>query len=170
MTVLYTDPVFLRHETGRHPENPNRLRSILRLFDEHGLTARCAKGNFQPLAEAKLLEIHDAGVVQTAKKTCETGGGYLDADTIVSPESFQVARAAAGAATAAVDAVLSGTDKNALCLLRPPGHHATPHRSMGFCLFNNIALAAQHARKVHGLNRILIIDWEIGRASCRERV
>jgi acetoin utilization deacetylase AcuC-like enzyme len=85
----------------------------------------------------------------------------LDVDTIVSSKSYEVALAAAGAGVAAVDAVLSGQDKTALCLIRPPGHHATPTHSMGFCLFNNIALAADHARRVHQLDRILILDWDV---------
>ena len=161
MTILYTDPIFLKHETGGHPENPNRLRSILRLLDEHDLLSRCSKGEFSAISEAAATEVHDPGMLAAEKAMCAAGGGYLDPDTVVSPESFMVALAAAGAATAAVDAVLEGKDKNALCLIRPPGHHATPDRIMGFCLLNNIALAAHHARKVHGLNRILIVDWDV---------
>ncbi len=91
----------------------------------------------------------------------ERGGGYLDPDTVVCPASFRVALNAAGVCMAAVDAVVTGADSTALCLVRPPGHHATPTRSMGFCLFNNIAIAAAHARKKHALNRILIVDWDV---------
>src|SRR5207237_489847 len=83
------------------------------------------------------------------------------ADTIVSPASFDVALAAAGACVAGVDAVIRGPDRTALCLVRPPGHHATPTHSMGFCLFNTIALAADHARTAHGLTRILVVDWDV---------
>jgi acetoin utilization deacetylase AcuC-like enzyme len=96
-----------------------------------------------------------------ARRTAEQGGGRLDGDTPVSPESYTVALAAAGACASAVDAVMQGKDRNALCLIRPPGHHATPTHSMGFCLFNNIALAAQRARQAHGLKRILIVDWDV---------
>jgi acetoin utilization deacetylase AcuC-like enzyme len=99
--------------------------------------------------------------VTAVKQLAEHGGGRLDPDTVVSPASFQVGLAAAGAGAAAVDQVIKGTTKNALCLIRPPGHHATPTRSMGFCLFNNIALAATHARKTHGLSRILIADFDV---------
>src|SRR5207302_4925385 len=91
----------------------------------------------------------------------EHGGGRIDADTVVSPDSFRVALATAGACAAAVDAVLKGTDRTALCLVRPPGHHATPTRSMGFCLFNNIALAAHHAKTAHQLTKILIVDFDV---------
>jgi acetoin utilization deacetylase AcuC-like enzyme len=161
MTLLFRDPLFLTHETGRHPENPNRLRAIEAGLEKAGLVSRCQAGVYQPVTEDVVRETHDPGVVQRARVLAETGGGYLDADTVVSPASFQVALAAAGACVAAVDAVLAGTDHNALCLVRPPGHHATPDRSMGFCLFNNIALAAHHARTAHQLTRILIVDWDV---------
>src|SRR4029077_9533121 len=99
--------------------------------------------------------------VQAIKQLAAHGGGQIDADTVVSPESFHVALAAAGACAAAVDAVLHGTDRTALCLVRPPGHHATASTSMGFCLFNNIALAANHAQTADNLTRFLIVDWDV---------
>ena len=105
--------------------------------------------------------MHDPGQVRQVRRAAETEGGYLDRDTPVSPESYTVALAAAGACASAVDAVIQGKGRNALCLVRPPGHHATPTRSMGFCLFNNVALAAQPRRTAHGLNRVLIVDWDV---------
>ncbi|HEY2892920.1 MAG TPA: histone deacetylase, partial [Pirellulales bacterium] len=90
-----------------------------------------------------------------------SGGGRIEADTIVSPRSFDVARLAAGAACDAVRQVVSGVDKTALCLVRPPGHHARPHDAMGFCLFNNVAVAAQAALQEHQLERVLIVDWDV---------
>jgi acetoin utilization deacetylase AcuC-like enzyme len=96
-----------------------------------------------------------------ARELAAQGGGYIDADTVVSAESFQVALAAAGACVSAVEQVLQGNDKTALCLVRPPGHHATQVQSMGFCLFNNVALAADHARRKFGVNRVLIVDWDV---------
>ncbi len=161
MTILCTDPIFLRHETGRHVEVPERLRSITSRLDTTGLAKKCSLGAFKPVAPESLFAIHEPAVVQRARQMADAGGGMLDADTVVSSESFQVALAAAGACVAAVDAVLKGPDKTALCLVRPPGHHATPTTSMGFCLFNNIAAAANHARAAHGLSRILIIDWDV---------
>jgi acetoin utilization deacetylase AcuC-like enzyme len=161
MTLLYTDPIFLKHDTGRHPENADRLRSISRRLEQAGLIQKCAAGTYTPLSEQTVTEVHAPKQLQANKQLAEHGGGYVDADTVVSPESFQVALAAAGACVGAVDAVLKGTDRRALCLVRPPGHHATPTRSMGFCLFNNIALAAHHARRAHGLTRLLIIDWDV---------
>jgi acetoin utilization deacetylase AcuC-like enzyme len=161
MTLLYQDPVFLEHETGRHPENPGRLRAIDSRLKKAGLIERCRAGVYQPLSETAVAAIHSPIVIQRAKIVAQQGGGYLDADTVVSPASFQVALAAAGACVAAVEAVMQGKDATALCLVRPPGHHATPDRSMGFCLFNNIALAAHHARTAHQLSRILIVDWDV---------
>jgi acetoin utilization deacetylase AcuC-like enzyme len=123
--------------------------------------AQCRRGVYEPLSEDKVARIHAPGVVALAKQVAESGGGWLESDTFVCPESYQVALAAAGACVAGVDQVLGGQDNTALCLVRPPGHHATPTKSMGFCLFNNVALAADHARTAFGLDRILIIDWDV---------
>lgn len=161
MTLLYTDPLFLQHETGHHPECPARLAAITGRLHKSGLTAQCHEEKYEPLTEDAVAAIHDRRVIDIARHVATRGGGFIDADTIVSPASFEVALAAAGACVSAVSAVLGGKDKNALCLVRPPGHHATPERSMGFCLFNNIALAAHHARTAHGLNRVLIVDWDV---------
>src|ERR1051326_8528849 len=145
MTLLFSDPLFLKHDTGGHPECPDRLRAISARLDQSGLAKRCATGSFQPLTKDAIAQLHDPSVAEQIKALCRQGGGQIDSDTIVSPESYDVALAAAGACVAAVDAVLKGPEKTALCLVRPPGHHATPERSMGFCLFNNVALAANHA-------------------------
>src|SRR5205814_4520253 len=98
---------------------------------------------------------------EAAHQLAAQGGGYLDPDTVLSRQSYDVALEAAGSAAAAVDEVLLGRHENALCLVRPPGHHATSARSMGFCLFNNVALAARHAQARHGLDRILIVDFDV---------
>jgi acetoin utilization deacetylase AcuC-like enzyme len=161
MTLLYTDPLFLKHETGRHPENPGRLRSITARLEAAGLIARCRPGTYRPVDVAAVARVHFPLQVEQVKELAGSGGGWVDADTVVSPDSYQVALAAAGACAAAVDAVLRGEDQSALCLVRPPGHHATPTHSMGFCLFNNVALAARHARDAHQLTRILIVDWDV---------
>jgi acetoin utilization deacetylase AcuC-like enzyme len=161
MTLLYTDPLFLEHDTGRHPECADRLRAITARLSQPGLDARCTPGAYQPLTEEAVAEVHSSRQVRQVKQLAEHGGGHIDPDTVVSPESFRVGLAAAGACASAVDTVLNGKDSSALCLVRPPGHHATPARSMGFCLFNNIALAARHAHKAHGLDHILIVDWDV---------
>jgi acetoin utilization deacetylase AcuC-like enzyme len=161
MTLLYTDPVFLKHDTGRHPENADRLRSVSARLNKAGLVNKCTAGTYKPLSQEMVAKVHAPKQVQTIKQLAEHGGGHIDADTVVSSESFQVALAAAGACSAAVDAVLQGPQRTALCLVRPPGHHATPTVSMGFCLFNNIALAAHHAQTAHNLTRIFIVDWDV---------
>jgi acetoin utilization deacetylase AcuC-like enzyme len=161
MTLLYTDPLFLEHETGRHPERPERLRAVTARLSDAGLVARCTAGRFKPLSEEVVRQVHAPEVVEGVRRAAGAGGGWLDADTYVSAHSFDVALGAAGACVAAVEAVLTGDDPQALCLVRPPGHHATPGQSMGFCLFNNIALAAHHAKAAHGLTRILVVDWDV---------
>jgi acetoin utilization deacetylase AcuC-like enzyme len=161
MTLLYTDPLFLQHDTGLHPETANRLRAVTARLEQTALPSRCHLGVCHPLSGEAVMRIHSPRVVRSVVDMANHGGGHLDADTVVSPESFAVALAAAGACVSAVDAVLRGDDKNALCLVRPPGHHATPTRSMGFCLFNNIALAANHALTAHSLDRVLIVDWDV---------
>jgi acetoin utilization deacetylase AcuC-like enzyme len=161
MTILFSDPLFLRHETGRHVEVPARLQAIAGRLEKSGLVEKCRAGSYKPLVAGDLFAVHDPAMVHRARQVAEDGGGMLDADTVVSRESYNVALAAAGACASAVDTVLNGHNKTALCLVRPPGHHATPTTSMGFCLFNNIALAADHARRAHDLSRILIVDWDV---------
>jgi acetoin utilization deacetylase AcuC-like enzyme len=161
VTLLYRDDLFLQHNTGRHPERADRLRAIDARLDQAGLLPRCTAGSYTPLSQDAVCAVHQRAVLERIRHVTAHGGGYLDPDTIVSPASLTVALAAAGACVAAVDAVLGGIDRTALCLVRPPGHHATHRESMGFCLFNNIALAAHHARTGHQLNRLLIVDWDV---------
>jgi acetoin utilization deacetylase AcuC-like enzyme len=105
--------------------------------------------------------VHGADYVDSVERFAEKGGGRIEADTVVSRRSFEVASKAAGAALGAVDAVLTGTHRYAVCLTRPPGHHALPASAMGFCLFNNVAIAAEHARRQHHIERVLIVDWDV---------
>jgi len=162
MTLLYSDPIFLQHDTGpHHPERPDRLRAIAKKLGQSGLASQCQTGAFDALGEEAILDVHSPRMLRDIEETAAAGGGRVDPDTVVSPASPGVARRAAGAAVAAVEAVLSNEDKSALCLIRPPGHHATPTECMGFCLFNNVALAARHAIDIRQLNRILIVDWDV---------
>src|SRR5438309_11093347 len=121
MTLLFRDPLFLKHETGAHPETPKRLEAINARLEKSALAQQCQAGTYKPLTEEAVAKIHDAKQITRAKQIAEHGGGQIDADTVVSPESFRVALAAGGACAAAVDAVLKGTAANALCLVRPPG-------------------------------------------------
>jgi acetoin utilization deacetylase AcuC-like enzyme len=161
MTILFFDPLFLQHDAAGSPEQPARLVAIQNRLENAGLIARCKKGAYQPLTPEAMNAIHVPQVAANARRLAEAGGGWLEADTFVCPASYQVALAAAGACAAGVDQVMRGVDRTALALVRPPGHHATPTHSMGFCLFNNVALAAHHARKTFGLERILIVDWDV---------
>lgn len=105
--------------------------------------------------------MHEPGHIEHIAAIAARGGGHVDSDTVISLASFEVARLAAGAACDAVDRVLGGEAKTALCLVRPPGHHATAERAMGFCLFNNVAVAAAVARAEHQVDRVLIVDWDV---------
>ena len=161
MTLLLSDPRFLLHDTGRHVETPARLTAITDRLQQSGLAAKCSTHAWTPISDEEVLAVHEPGMLALLKAITAQGGGWADGDTVLSEKSWEVAELAAGAASSAVDAVLAGNASNALCLIRPPGHHATPDRSMGFCLINNIALAAHHALAKHQLNRILIVDWDV---------
>ena len=161
MTVLITDSRFLLHDTGRHVETADRLRAIEGRLVQTGLADRCQRWRFEPISRADVVAIHSAELVETLQTLAERGGGRADPDTVISPASPMVAALAAGACCAAVDAVMTGVDHTALTLVRPPGHHATPSRMMGFCLFNNVALAARRAIDRYGLNRVMIVDWDV---------
>lgn len=164
-TALLLDPTFEKHRTGPgHPECPERNATLRDSLAKAGLAERCLRLTARPATKVEILRVHTAGYLKTA--TAEigpaTGIGYLSTgDTIYGPGSLDVALEAAGGVLTAVDAVIGGRARNAFCAVRPPGHHATADRGMGFCIFNNVALAARHAREVHGLDRVAIIDWDV---------
>ncbi|MBY0588031.1 histone deacetylase [bacterium] len=158
--ILYHDTLFLDHDPGHHPENPERLRACWNRLSSSPIFSRV---DIRPAALGKIdpvLAVHEKSVVERAHAVSLIGG-YLDADTPVCRKSFDVALRAAGTAIAAVDDVMLNGPAKAFCLMRPPGHHATRSSSMGFCLFNNIAVAAKHALTHHQLQRILVIDWDV---------
>ncbi len=161
--LLFTDELFEKHQTGAHPESPRRLEACRKMLRETGLQSRCTAGTLRSASTEELTRIHAAAHIDRVGELAREGGGRLDPDTVVSPESETVARSAAGTALAAVDHVLEADTetRRALCLVRPPGHHALATRAMGFCLYNNIALAAAHAREAHGLSRVLIVDFDV---------
>ncbi len=161
MTWLTRDSLFQRHFTGAHPESPARLAAIERRLTERKLVERCQPGTIRRATREELARVHDVGYLDRLTAFSAAGGGRIEADTVVGPESLIVAEQAVGAALDAVDAVLSGREPNALCLVRPPGHHALAEGPMGFCLFSNVALAAEHALRVHDLERVLIVDWDV---------
>lgn len=164
MTLLLRDPIFLQHDTGPgHPERPDRFRVATAVLDSSGLAARCNPVTWSAARPSDISRVHQGGYLDQIARVCEQGGGFLDEDTPVCPKSHEIALYASGALLAAVDGVMgSGSaHKSAFCLIRPPGHHSTPNQPMGFCLYNHIAVAARHAQVVHGIQRILIVDWDV---------
>ncbi len=161
MTLLYTDPCFLDHETGAHPECAERLRRVRAHLVESGLTAQCQPREVVPVEPRHLERVHTAKYAAQVRDFSANGGGRIEADTVLAKQSYEVARQAAGAACDAVGQVVGGAAKRALCLVRPPGHHALNSAAMGFCLFNNIAIAARLATTEFDLDRVLIVDWDV---------
>lgn len=161
MTLLYTSPRFLDHETGSHPERAERIRQIPERLKEMGLLAQCRQTEFQPAAPHRVARVHSPAYINEIWAFAKSGGGYLEADTVVSPASYEVALLAAGSVCDAVERVVRGEDTQALCLVRPPGHHSLANRAMGFCIFNNVAIGARLAIDELGLERVLIADWDV---------
>ena len=161
MVLLYEDSRFLNHETGNHPERAERIRLIPVRLAEAGLDVQCQRPHWEPVSRQRLLQVHAARYVNEVWSIAKSGGGEVDPETIISPCSFDVAMQAAGAACDAVQRAMRGEDRRALCVVRPPGHHATAGQGMGFCLFNNIAVAAHMAVAEFQLDRVLVIDWDV---------
>ncbi len=162
-TLLLTHPACLAHDAGpHHPERPDRLRAVLAALEAEEFTL--LRREPAPLAEeAAIARAHPAEYVKAILSIRPAGEErvQLDADTAMNAASAEAARRAAGAAVAAVDEVLGGTARNAFCAVRPPGHHAERARPMGFCLFNNAAIAARHAQARWGLSRVAIVDFDV---------
>ncbi len=159
--IVFTHASMLAHEPPEgHPERPERLAAVLSAFDDLGLERREA-----PWAERAAIErVHPASLIDLLEvgfERARDAPAPLDADTWISPGSREAAHRAAGAATAAVDAVMAGTTARAFCAVRPPGHHAEPLRPMGFCVFNNVAIGALHALEAHGLQRVAVVDFDV---------
>ena len=159
---VFTHADCLKHEPGTaHPESPLRLKAVLAALEDSG----CAATQRIEAARAtreQLARVHDQGMLDAVYASSPAEGQvYLDADTAMSPGSLEAALRAAGAACAAVDLVFASEQRRAFCAVRPPGHHATRATAMGFCLFNNLAVAAAHALEKHGAERVAIIDFDV---------
>ncbi|NOJ78538.1 histone deacetylase family protein [Myxococcus xanthus] len=158
-TLLLTDPLFFQHDPGQgHPESPSRLRRILGV-----LASTPVKGTVmtapRSATEAELASVHTPELLAYLQRI-NGHRAQIDPDTQVSPDSVDAARLAAGASVQAVEAVMKGEARNGFALVRPPGHHAEPDKAMGFCLYNNAAIAAEAGRKL-GAERVLVLDWDV---------
>lgn len=160
MTLLFTHPTFAQHQTPPgHPEQVARLSAVLSALEEvEGLERRTPElGGYEAIARA-----HPAPYLERMEAIVPAEGMIgLDADTAMSPMSWDAARLASGAACEAVDAVMTGQARNAFIASRPPGHHAEKTKAMGFCLINHIAVAAHHAKATHGVERVAIVDFDV---------
>jgi acetoin utilization deacetylase AcuC-like enzyme len=156
--LLVDDPRFSLHRSGGyHPERPERLVAARAALEKAEVSWRRVEP--RSATDEQLARVHDPAFVERMEKLRGTRG-HIDPDTYVSPESVDIARLAAGSVTAMVDAMIDGAADRAVALVRPPGHHARPAQAMGFCLFNNVAVAAAHAR-ARGLERVAVVDWDV---------
>jgi len=163
MTALSADAICREHLMGRpHPERPDRFDVVLEALRRAGSFDNMLHLEPRSATEEELLLCHTAPYLRTARHDIEAGYRYLSTgDTDIDKGSWEVAVRAAGGALNAVDAVMTGRAQNGFCVVRPPGHHATASRGMGFCVLNNIALAARYAQRRHGVERVLIVDWDV---------
>ena len=152
-----------RHDTGwGHPEHVGRLRAITRVLREHPeLFAVLHHVEGRHASPEELALVHEPRYVDHVRQVASGGGGSLDADTVLSDGSWDAARAATGSALDAVDMAFDGRAVRSFCAVRPPGHHALRARGMGFCVFGGVAVAARYARARHGVDRVLIVDWDV---------
>jgi len=158
--IIY-DPIYLKHDTGAHVENSSRLVETVGLLEKSKLIDKLTAipPRAAPVDEVSLAHPHSH--ISRVQSYSTRGGGWLDGDTYASPASYEVALHAVGGALEGVDAVMTGKVNHAFALVRPPGHHATADEAMGFCLFNNIAIAAEYAKRLYKLDRILIADFDV---------
>lgn len=168
-TGLVYHPDYLLHAPDNWPECPQRLTRTLELFDRVGIRQRMVPVAPRPATAAELAAVHGDDYIAFLEQFSADGGGQLTVDTVVSTGSYEAAVLAVGGCLSAVDELLAGRLDNALALVRPPGHHAERHAGTGFCLFNNVAVAARYAQSRYGLRRILIVDWDVHHGNGTER-
>jgi acetoin utilization deacetylase AcuC-like enzyme len=155
------DSVYLEHETGDHPENARRLEAVISDLDWKGIRQQLKAIPARPATLDELTTVHKEWYISKVEEYCLQGGGQWNADTVMSRGSYKAALYAAGGSIAAVEAVVNKEVSCAYALVRPPGHHATSDDAMGFCIFNNVAVAANYALKKYNMERVLIIDFDV---------
>ncbi|MBN2209773.1 MAG: histone deacetylase [Sedimentisphaerales bacterium] len=161
-TAFGYDDLFLQHRTGQHPERPARLTAIVELLKREGLYQRLTPVSARVNPDEWINLVHTAEYIERLKDACKNDLPFIDTpDSAICPDSQQVAREAVSLVLAACDMIVAGEAKNAFCAVRPPGHHAENDRSMGFCLYNNAAVAARYLQQKQGLKRILILDFDV---------
>ncbi len=158
---LIYDPIYLKHDTGAHVENSSRLVETVALLKKSQIMGKLLAIPPRAAFVEEVELVHSQEHISRVRRCSTRGGSWLDGDTYASPASYEVALYAVGGVLQGVDAVMTGKADHAFALVRPPGHHATSHEAMGFCLFNNIAVAARYARKEYKLERILIADFDV---------
>ncbi len=164
MTTIYvTHPRYVEHHLPGHPEHAGRIRSVWAQMDAAGLSGRMNKIEAPLVDEDLILAVHSREHVELLKWVDETGkqNVHLDADTYAGPTAYAIARLSAGGVVKAVDEVMSGRADNALAAVRPPGHHAMPNHAMGFCLLGNVPIATRYAQKAYGIERVMIVDYDV---------
>jgi acetoin utilization deacetylase AcuC-like enzyme len=161
MTGYVYDDLFLNHYASGHPESPERLNAIMKRLKEDAVLSQIKQISVAEASEEDLLLVHEQQMIDKLKAASQKAPTWLDPDTYVAPDSYRAALLAAGAGVKLVSAIETGSIDNGIALVRPPGHHATSNRSMGFCLLNNIAIAARYLQKHHRLSKIAIIDWDV---------
>lgn len=159
-TGLIYDDRFLEHDEPSHPENALRLQEIMAVLRSSGILDELTMLPGRSAVEREIVAVHRQRLIEHLQIFAYEGGGWLNPDTYVTPDSWSVVCLAAGAVISAVESVVQGDIANAFALIRPPGHHATPSQAMGFCLINHVAIAARYALDVLGLQRVAIIDWD----------
>ena len=159
---IIKDPGYLEHQTGDgHPENPRRLEILYKMLEEPDIRGHFIELLSRPASESEILLVHSPEYLKQVASTEGIGQSALTADTFTSAGSYRAALLAAGGIFLAIEKVVAGEMDYVFSLQRPPGHHAETGRAMGFCLFNNVALGAQFARRMLGLKRVLIVDWDV---------
>ena len=160
-TAYVYDPFNLRHTLEGHPENYRRLEQTWALLQRDGILDRLMQIPSSPAPLDAVLRVHTPRYIEALQQIADGGGGQIDGDTYVNPDSYHAALLAAGGLLNLTDAVLFGQADNGFALIRPPGHHALVHRGMGFCLLNNVAIAARWAQDRHGVGRVLVVDFDV---------